>query len=107
MKNLIILCLCFIGLHQLCGQDSIRAINIFKHEIANGQYTLDKSILEQKSYDLKDQIVLHLYYDSVPSIERYTRFYYKNDRLISKERNSRIHRVTEENGRFSVNRPRG
>ena len=86
MKNFLLISLCFFGLQNLYSQDSIRAVNIYKHEIVNGRRTVKKTILEQKTYNLDNQIVLQLLYDdSIPRVMRFTRFYYEDNELISKE----------------------
>lgn len=86
MRRILLINLLLIICYGLFAQDSIRAINIFRHSIVNGKRQLQNSIAEQKTYDLKDRLVLQIhYYDSVPNVKSFTRFYYDENKLLSEE----------------------
>jgi hypothetical protein len=86
MKRTLLTYLFFFCLFHASAQDSIRAVNIFKHRISNGKASAEKLISQQESYDLADRLVIKIhYYDSIPNIKTYTRYFYREKKLISAE----------------------
>jgi hypothetical protein len=86
MRILIINCVFLVIVTTGHAQDSIRAVNIFRYRISDGKRSNERSVIEQKTYDKNGKLVLQIFYnDSVPAIDRFTRYYYDREKLISEE----------------------
>lgn len=87
MNRFIIAACFFLTLSALLrAQDSIIYMNIYRYEILDGKATSNNHISEQHTYNLEKNEVLTLhYYDSLPDIISFTRYFYQNGLLFSEE----------------------
>lgn len=66
-------------------KDTIIAENIFKYELHDGKATKNRTIIRQNTYNLENQLIKQINYDSSAEIQSSILFFYKDNLLISKE----------------------
>ena len=66
-------------------KDTITAENIYRYELKNGKATKNRIIIRQNTYNLDNQLIKQIDYDSIANIRSSTLYFYEKDLLISIE----------------------